>query len=610
MAEIPVKPISEIEVKEEVSENDKILILDSESEEARLASKEELRWPQGEQGEQWIQGIQWPKWDKGDKGDKWEKWEQWEKGETWETWPQWIQGEKWPKGDKWDKWDTWDTWPEWPEWPQWPQWEKGDKWDKGSKWDKWDTWDEWPKWDKWDTWDEWPKGDTGNTWPQWPTWPQGQKWDTGNGIASITHNKSWKNTTVTITNTDWTWDSFVIQDWADWQGSWDMLASVYDPSGVADDAFDYNNMKNTPSIPSTAADVDALPDTTKYWASLDLSLNTTTYVITAQLKDQDGNALGSPKTVDLPLESVVVSGSYNAQTKEVELVLENWTKITFSVADLVAWLQTEITSTNKLDSDLVDDSQATHKFVTTTEKSTWNWKQDAIQDLATIRLNASAWASAASTIANYWNIVSHNANEFAAATHTHQISDVSWLQTALNWKAASTHSHAIADVTWLPDALANKADASDLTTLEGTVSDLSDEVDWKIDYPSWWTVWQALKKTASGSEWWDISWLPTGWTEWQVVTKTNDWAEWANPTWWSTTITVTLTSAWWSSKTQTVSATGVTASNSVIVSPAPSSLNDYAINSVYCESQASWTLTFKCNTVPTDAITVNVLILS
>ena len=41
---VPVKPISEIEVKAEVSENDKILILDSESEEARLASKEELKW--------------------------------------------------------------------------------------------------------------------------------------------------------------------------------------------------------------------------------------------------------------------------------------------------------------------------------------------------------------------------------------------------------------------------------------------------------------------------------------------------------------------------------------------------------------------------------------
>jgi hypothetical protein len=40
---IPVKSISELEVKSEVSVNDKILILDSVSEEARLASKDELK---------------------------------------------------------------------------------------------------------------------------------------------------------------------------------------------------------------------------------------------------------------------------------------------------------------------------------------------------------------------------------------------------------------------------------------------------------------------------------------------------------------------------------------------------------------------------------------
>jgi hypothetical protein len=40
---LPVKSLSEIEVKSEVSENDKILILDSVSEEARLAIKDEIK---------------------------------------------------------------------------------------------------------------------------------------------------------------------------------------------------------------------------------------------------------------------------------------------------------------------------------------------------------------------------------------------------------------------------------------------------------------------------------------------------------------------------------------------------------------------------------------
>lgn len=43
MTNVRVKPISELEVKSEVSADDKILILDSVSEEARLASKDELK---------------------------------------------------------------------------------------------------------------------------------------------------------------------------------------------------------------------------------------------------------------------------------------------------------------------------------------------------------------------------------------------------------------------------------------------------------------------------------------------------------------------------------------------------------------------------------------
>ena len=40
--------------------------------------------------------------------------------------------------------------------------------------------------------------------------------------------------------------------------------------------------------------------------------------------------------------------------------------------------QNVITSSNKLDADLVDDSSSTNKFVTATEKATWNGKQSAL----------------------------------------------------------------------------------------------------------------------------------------------------------------------------------------------------------------------------------------
>lgn len=74
---------------------------------------------------------------------------------------------------------------------------------------------------------------------------------------------------------------------------------------------------------------------TDYATSLRMTIDSSTYVMTAQLYNVDGDALGNPQTIDLPLESVVVGGSYNAQTKQVVLTLQNGNTIAFSVADLV-----------------------------------------------------------------------------------------------------------------------------------------------------------------------------------------------------------------------------------------------------------------------------------
>ena len=139
------------------------------------------------------------------------------------------------------------------------------------------------------------------------------------------------------------------------------------------------------TVPVTAADVSALPDSTKYWATVDMSINSSTYVVTLTLKDQDWNTLWSAQTIDLPIESVVVSGSYDDVNKKIVLTLQNWSTVEFSVADLVSGLQTEITSSNKLSADLVDDSSTTNKFVTASDKSTWSWKQDALVSWTNIK---------------------------------------------------------------------------------------------------------------------------------------------------------------------------------------------------------------------------------
>lgn len=128
-------------------------------------------------------------------------------------------------------------------------------------------------------------------------------------------------------------------------------------------------------VPLTS-DTSGKADKTEAVGSIELSVNSSTFVVTLQAKNVNGQNVGIAQTIDLPLESVVVSGSYNSQTKKVVLTLQNGSTIEFSVADLVAGLQSEITSSNKLGADLVDDTSSTNKFVTSTEKATWNAKAD------------------------------------------------------------------------------------------------------------------------------------------------------------------------------------------------------------------------------------------
>ena len=147
------------------------------------------------------------------------------------------------------------------------------------------------------------------------------------------------------------------------------------------------------TVPTTAADVSALPASTKYGYAFDLSIDPDTYVVSLTMKDQDGTAIGASQTIDLPLESVVVSGSYDNTNKKIVLTLQSGSTVDVPVGDLIAGLQTEITSTNKLSADLIKDG-TTNKVVTATEKNTWNGKQAAISDLATIRSGAGKGATA------------------------------------------------------------------------------------------------------------------------------------------------------------------------------------------------------------------------
>ena len=151
-------------------------------------------------------------------------------------------------------------------------------------------------------------------------------------------------------------------------------------------------------------DISGKADKSAAIGSLSLSLDSTNYKITLSGTKVDGTTFTVSDVIDLPLESVVVNGSYNNTTKKVVLTLQSGSTVEFSVADLVSSLQSEITSTNKLSADLIADG-TTNKVVTASEKTTWNGKQDALT-------NADVLTGITSTKVSNWDNAATN-------SHTH-----------------------------------------------------------------------------------------------------------------------------------------------------------------------------------------------
>lgn len=144
----------------------------------------------------------------------------------------------------------------------------------------------------------------------------------------------------------------------------------------------YNDLTDKPTIPDVSNFITKDVNDLTYYElktavgnSIVMSIDSSTYVLTVSLKNSAGTVLNT-QTVDLPLETMVVSGSYDSTNKKIILTLKNEQTIEFSVADLVSGLQSEITSSNKLSADLVDDTSTTNKFVSESDKTTWNSKYD------------------------------------------------------------------------------------------------------------------------------------------------------------------------------------------------------------------------------------------
>ena len=92
---------------------------------------------------------------------------------------------------------------------------------------------------------------------------------------------------------------------------------------------------------------------------LNVSMDTTDYVLTIKLLDKNENVIDT-KSVDLPLEELVVSGSYDAQSKKIVLTLKSGQTIEIPVANLLSGL---VNATRQVGSnDLSNDITPTQLF--------------------------------------------------------------------------------------------------------------------------------------------------------------------------------------------------------------------------------------------------------
>ena len=164
-----------------------------------------------------------------------------------------------------------------------------------------------------------------------------------------------------------------IQIGGDGAGVWGSISGDIDNQTDLQDALSgkvpttrtINNKALTTDIVLKMSDLqnDANLATTTYVDAvghkLSLSMNTTTYVLTINLLDKNENVIDT-QTVDLPLEELVVSGSYDSTNQKIVLTLKSGDTIDIPVSNLFTGL---VNASRRVGSnDLSSDITATQIF--------------------------------------------------------------------------------------------------------------------------------------------------------------------------------------------------------------------------------------------------------
>lgn len=273
-------------------------------------------------------------------------------------------------------------------------------------------------------------------------------------LVNTTWTNTWDETTASIKTKLWQasassdgwissldWNKFNQADTA--LQPWDNISElVNDEDYMAYGDFEFNTLAGSSVTLDLSSDFSPSSDFTvnapseiKDWQEYILRVSNLSTIYTMTL----GNNIINPFQADLTL---------TPNATDMFVFLWVWGSLELQ-PDIPSLLDTSMSNTskngvqNRVIKDYVDEqiSEATAGAVSDiTYASSWNWvtgiapsknavydkistmdtaisgKQNTISDLATIRSNATAWAWAATTIAWYGDIVTHNVNEFATAS--------------------------------------------------------------------------------------------------------------------------------------------------------------------------------------------------
>lgn len=179
----------------------------------------------------------------------------------------------------------------------------------------------------------------------------------------------WADRVVVNSNYEWRWNSY------SYEGHKHTMDDItnYTPPPVDTSLSDSSTNSVQNKVVKAALDLKG--DITTIADAIVLSINPDTYVMSATLKK--GNAvIAESNTIDLPLETMVVGGSYDSGTKKVILTLKNGQTVEFSVADLVSGLLYSV----EHDSSLTGDGTSAHPLGVVVDSVLSNTSENPVQN--------------------------------------------------------------------------------------------------------------------------------------------------------------------------------------------------------------------------------------